>query len=154
MKYWLLKSEPDAFSIDDLIACKNGTEPWDGIRNYQARNMIRDDMNIGDQAFFYHSSCKIPGIVGKVEITSEPFPDPLAFNPESKYFDPKSDPANPRWFAVNVTFIEKLSDIVSLSQLKQNQKLLTTEFPLLQKGNRLSVLPVTTLQWRIISQMS
>ena len=112
MNYWLMKSEPDEFSIDDLKACPNQTEAWHGIRNYQARNFMRDEMQIGDQVFFYHSSCKVPGIVGIAEVVKNAYPDSTAFDPESKYFDPKSDPTKPRWLRVDIRFVEKFNDII------------------------------------------
>ncbi|MGB5397330.1 MAG: EVE domain-containing protein, partial [Gammaproteobacteria bacterium] len=105
MNYWLMKSEPDVFSIDDLKKVK--TEPWDGIRNYQARNMMRDEMKIGDEIFFYHSSCKTPGIVGLARVASKPYPDPTQFNKKSRYFDPKSSEDDPRWYLVDIEFLRK-----------------------------------------------
>ena len=113
MAYWLMKSEPEDYSIDDLK--RDGREPWDGIRNYQARNMMRDDMRIGDKVFFYHSNCKEPGIVGISSVASEPYPDPTQFDPESKYFDPKSDTDNPRWMLVDVEFVRKLKKSITLA---------------------------------------
>src|SRR6056297_785427 len=105
MNYWLMKSEPDVFGIEHLKACANKTEPWDGVRNYQARNFMRDDMRVGDQAFFYHSNCKTPGIVGIMEIVREGYPDYTAFDPDSNHFDPKSDPDKPRWIMVDVKYV-------------------------------------------------
>ena len=107
MKYWLMKSEPDAFGIDDLAARPGKREHWDGVRNYQARNFMRDDMKKGDKVLFYHSSCAEPGVVGVAKVVKEAYPDPSALNPESKYFDPKSDPDNPRWFMVDIKFVKK-----------------------------------------------
>ena len=115
MGYWLMKSEPDAYSIDDLEQDK--MEPWDGIRNYQARNMIRDDMEIGDQAFFYHSSCKVPAIVGIMKIASAAYPDPTQFDPKSKYYDEKSKEDDPRWMLVDVLFERKTQRPITLSEL-------------------------------------
>ncbi|MBS0290401.1 MAG: EVE domain-containing protein [Proteobacteria bacterium] len=148
--YWLMKSEPEAFSIDDLAKAKNKTSPWDGVRNYKARNYIKD-MKIGDYAFFYHSSCKLPAIVGIVEIVSSPYPDPSAWRENSPYFDPKSTPANPRWFMVDVTFKKKFKEPILLQDLRQNPKI--SDFTLLKKGNRLSILPVTQQQWQSILAM-
>ena len=108
MNYWLMKSEPDAFGIDDLRSRPRKTEPWDGVRNYQARNFMRDDMKKGDLIFFYHSNCKVPGIVGIAEVASAPYPDPTQFDPDSKYFDPKSDPDDPRWILVDVKYKRSL----------------------------------------------
>ena len=120
MGYWLIKSEPDAFSIDDLENAPDKTEHWDGIRNYQARNFIRDDMKPGDLAFFYHSSCKTPGIVGICEVVSEAYPDHTAFDPNEKYYDAGSDPENPRWLMVDVRFVRKTRRLISLSEIKEH----------------------------------
>ena len=138
MNFWLMKSEPDAYSIDDLE--RDGREMWDGIRNYQARNMMRDDMRVGDEAFFYHSACKEPAIVGVMKIASEPYPDPTQFDPKSKYFDPKSTEADPRWCLVDVQFVRKLSRPLSLAELKTDPAL--EGMILLRRGNRLSIMPV------------
>ncbi len=151
MNYWLMKSEPDTFGIDHLIAMPNQTEHWDGVRNYQARNMMRDDMKIGDQIFFYHSNTKVPGIVGIMEVVKEGYPDFTALNPESKYHDPKSTEENPRWFMVNVMFKEKFAEVISLDSLKNNPAL--SEMPLVRKGSRLSIMPVTEQQWLTILKM-
>lgn len=140
MNYWLMKSEPDAFGIDDLAARPGKREHWDGVRNYQARNFMRDDMKKGDQVLFYHSSCAEPGVVGVAKVVKEAYPDSTAFNPESKYFDPKSDPDNPRWFMVDVQLVRKLKRVISLAELKQNPQL--EGMRLLARGNRLSVMPV------------
>ena len=145
---WLMKSEPEAFSIDDLMNCPNQTDFWDGIRNYQARNMMRDQMQIGDRIFFYHSNCTPPGIVGTMKVASEAYADFTQFDPDSKYYDPKSTQDNPRWVAVDVTFVEKFSGILSLDALKQYPEL--ADMPLLRKGNRLSITPVTDAQWDFI----
>ncbi len=150
-QYWLMKSEPDAFSIDDLITSKNQTTPWDGVRNFQARNYIRDGMKIGDLAFFYHSSCKIPGIVGIVEIVKGSYPDKTSFDPRSAYYDPKTSPATPRWYCVDVKYKEKFDETLSLEVLKTNPKL--AGFTLLNRGNRLSVMPLTTALWKTILAM-
>jgi predicted RNA-binding protein with PUA-like domain len=147
MQYWLIKSEPDAFSIDDLQ--KADVEPWDGIRNYQARNFMRDKMQIGDQVFFYHSSCAVPGIVGVCEVASEPYPDPTAFDPEEKYYDPKSDPDKPRWILVDMKFVKKLEESISLTELKTMPEL--QGMRLLSKGNRLSIMPVEKPEWDFIT---
>jgi predicted RNA-binding protein with PUA-like domain len=154
MKYWLMKSEPDAFSIDDLARARKKTACWDGVRNYQARNMLRDQMRKGDLAFFYHSNCEVPGIVGVVEIVREGYPDHTAFDPEDHHFDPKSDPENPRWFMVDVKLKKKFSRVVSLRELKACTDKSLSGFQLLAKGNRLSVMPVTTVQWKFIESLS
>ncbi len=148
MNYWLMKSEPDVFGIDDLEQRPNQTEPWDGVRNYQARNMMRDEMQVGDLAFFYHSNCTVPGIVGIMEITKAGYPDPTQFDPEGKYFDPKSDPDNPRWYLVDVTFKRRLSRTITLAELKERPEL--EGFPLIRRGNRLSVMPVAKEHWDFI----
>ena len=149
MNYWLMKSEPDAFSIDDLKAMPNKTEHWDGIRNYQARNMMRDDMEKGDLIFFYHSNAKTIGIVGIAKVMSEAYPDFTAFDPDGKYFDPKSDPDKPRWFMVDIKFVRKLKRTISLNELKQHSDMLA-DMPLLRKGNRLSIMPVAEEHWNFI----
>lgn len=150
MKYWLMKSEPTTYSIEDLHNKPNHIGFWDGIRNYQVRNFMRDSMSVGDLAFFYYSSCKVPGVVGVMEIVSEAIPDPTAFDPQSKYFDPSSDPANPRWLGVKVKLLETF-DIIPLSELRNNPKL--SEMPLMKKGNRLSITPVTHVEWDAILKM-
>ena len=151
MNYWLMKSEPDAFGIDDLKALPKQTDSWDGIRNYQARNMMRDDMRIGDLVFFYHSNCKIPGIVGIMKVVSKPYPDHTQFDPESKYYDPKATTAKPRWMMVDVQFVEEFSHVISLTALKQNPAL--SDMAVVKKGNRLSITPVTKDQWQAIKAM-
>ena len=123
MNYWLMKSEPDTFSIDDLASATGKTEHWDGVRNYQARNMMRDEMRKGDQVFFYHSSCKQPGIVGIAEVCKEGYPDFTANDPEGKYYDPKNNSNNPRWYMVDIRLIRKLKRTISLNELKQYKTL-------------------------------
>lgn len=149
LNYWLMKSEPAEFSLDDLARRPGRIEPWDGVRNYQARNMLRDAMAEGDQAFFYHSNCEEPGIVGIVSIVGGPRPDPTAFDRRHKHFDPKSDPASPRWFLRDVRFHRRLARQISLAELKTHAHVLEG-LPLLRKGNRLSVMPVTPDQWDYI----
>lgn len=144
MNYWLMKSEPDAFGIDDLE--RVGTEPWDGVRNYQARNFMRDDMKVGDKIFFYHSNCKEPGIVGIAEVASKPYPDPTQFDPDSKYYDPKSDPDEPRWMLVDVKFKRRTRRIISLREIKQHADVLDG-LQLIKRGNRLSVMPIDKQHW-------
>ncbi len=150
MAFWLMKSEPEEFSIDDLAAC--GREPWTGVRNYQARNFMRDQMQIGDGVFFYHSNCKVPGIVGIARVACEAYPDPTQFDPESDYFDPKSSPEAPRWQMVDVSFERRFPRTISLAELRDNAAALD-DFPLLARGNRLSVMPVTQAQWDAILAM-
>ncbi len=151
MAYWLMKSEPDAYSIDDLE--RDGREMWDGIRNYQARNMMRDDMRVGDEAIFYHSACKEPAAVGIMRIASEPYPDPTQFDPESKYHDPKSDLDDPRWYLVDVRLKKRFRAMVTLAELREHAGELG-EFALLRKGNRLSVMPVETATWQRILELA
>jgi len=151
MNYWLMKSEPDVFGIDDLAAMPRKTDHWDGVRNYQARNMMRDEMKKGDQVFFYHSNCKEPGIVGIAEVVKEGYPDHTAWEPKSKYYDPKSDPENPRWYMVDIKFVRKFERTVSLQEMKQEKAL--EGMKLLQRGNRLSVMPVEKKHWQHILKM-
>ncbi|HEY0199697.1 MAG TPA: EVE domain-containing protein [Rhodanobacter sp.] len=146
MKYWLMKSEPDAFSIDDLK--RKRVEAWDGVRNYQARNFMRDGMRPGDKVFFYHSNCAEPGIAGLAEVASDSYPDPSQFDPKSHYFDPKSSRENPRWMLVDVKFVKKLKRVITLDELKGHDAL--EDMQLLRKGNRLSVMPVGAAEWRYI----
>jgi predicted RNA-binding protein with PUA-like domain len=147
--YWLMKSEPDVYSIDDLE--RDGREMWDSIRNYQARNMMRDDMRIGDEVFFYHSNCKMPAIAGISRVCSEPYPDPTQFDPDSKYFDPKSTRDEPRWILVDVEFVRKLEQPISLAEIKAHPGL--DDMILTRRGNRLSIMPVSKEHWDIILTM-
>jgi len=153
MNHWLMKSEPDVFGIDDLKNRPGKTEPWDGVRNYQARNMMRDQMKKGDLVFFYHSNCDEPGIVGIMTVSSEGYPDHTAFDPEAKYYDPKSTPENPRWYMVDVKYKRKLRRTITLQQLKRYADGPLADMPLLRKGNRLSVMPVTPEQWDFILEL-
>ena len=151
-RFWLMKSEPDEFSIDDLIQSENQTTRWTGIRNYQARNFMRDDMQIGDGILFYHSNAKPLAIVGSMYVSSKPYPDYLQFEPDSKYFDPKSTEENPRWMLVDVTFVQKFDPPVlreSLSEVKGLEDLM-----LLKKGSRLSIQPLTEQEWTIIHELA
>ena len=152
MNYWLMKSEPDVYSIHHLAAEADQTDYWDGIRNYQVRNFIRDDMRVGDRAFFYHSQCKVPGIVGTMRIVREAYPDHTAFDETEKYFDPKSDPDNPRWLMFDVQLDAIFPNIISLAELRQHEQL--AEMRVVQKGNRLSITPVTEEQWNYIQFLS
>jgi predicted RNA-binding protein with PUA-like domain len=146
MNYWLMKSEPDAFSIDDLKRKKQ--EAWDGVRNYQARNFMRDGMRPGDKVFFYHSNCAVPGIVGIAKVATEAYPDPSQFDPKSHYFDPASARDNPRWMLVDVKFMRKLKRTISLKELQADPAL--DGMVLLRKGSRLSVQPVEAAHWEHI----
>jgi len=149
MNYWLIKSEPDAFSIDDLKSAPGRKDHWDGIRNYQARNFMRDDMEKGDLVLFYHSNCKEPGVVGIAEIVSGAYPDHTAFDANEKYFDPKSNPENPRWLMVDIRFVRKTRRLISLSELKTHADQLEN-FALVRRGNRLSIMPVSREHWDFI----
>lgn len=151
MNYWLFKSEPSTFSIDNLAKRPKKTEPWDGVRNYQARNFMRDDMKKGDLGFFYHSSCKTPGIVGVVKVVKESYPDATQFDPDSKYYDPKSTQEKPRWFLVDVKLEKKFKDIITLDNLKSINKL--KEMVILRPGNRLSITPVSKTEWTAINKI-
>lgn len=147
-QYWLMKSEPDSFSFQDLKSRPKQREPWDGVRNYQARNFMRDAMSVGDGVLFYHSNTKLPGIVGLAEVVSEAYPDPTAFDEQSKYYDEKSDPNNPRWFLVDVAYVNDFKHQVSLEQMKAMPEL--ADMKVLQKGNRLSITPVSENEYRVI----
>jgi predicted RNA-binding protein with PUA-like domain len=144
MAYWLVKSEPDTYSIDDLE--RDRTERWDGIRNYQARNMMRDDMRIGDKVLFYHSSCAVPGVAGIAKIASKAYADPTQFDPESRYFDPKSVADDPRWMLVELAFVRKLKRVITLTEIKEQPGL--EDMILTRRGNRLSIMPVAPAHWK------
>ena len=150
MRHWLLKSEPTSFGIDDLARAPRRTTTWDGVRNYQARNMLRDDMRRGDQAFLYHSSCDIPGIVGIVQITREGYPDPTAFARRHPHYDPDSVRAAPRWFMVDIRLQRKFTRVITLDELRAHAAKELQGLALLRPGNRLSVMPVTTPHWHFI----
>ena len=147
MRYWLMKSEPTDVSIDDLAAMPQQTIAWYGVRNYQARNFMRDQMRVGDQVFFYHSSCEQPGIVGFSEVCKLAYPDSTQFDPGSKYFDPKASSQNPRWFNVDVRFVKK-TRLVGIKELRDYPEL--TNMRILQKGSRLSITPVDPAEWKFI----
>lgn len=150
-KYWLFKSEPKTFSIDDLKKSKDQTTFWDGVRNYQARNFLRDEIKKGDLVIFYHSNSEPPAAVGICEVVKEGYPDYTAFDPDSKHYDPKSEPQNPIWFMVDIKFIKKFSKPVSLAEIKSNKKL--KNMKLVQRGNRLSVLPIMKEEFDEIVKM-
>ncbi|MCH8566975.1 MAG: EVE domain-containing protein [Balneolales bacterium] len=151
-KYWLMKSEPDEFGIDDLASRENQTTYWEGIRNYQARNFMRDDMKPGHKVFFYHSRANPLAIVGTMEVASEPYPDPSQFDPSSKYFDEKATEEKPRWFLVDVRLIRKFEKPVLRDDMKDVDEL--AEMLLLKKGSRLSIQPVTAQEWRKVHEMA
>ncbi len=150
MNYWLMKSEPGEFSIDDLARAPRKTTHWDGVRNYQARNMMRDEMKRGDQVFFYHSNCDEPGIAGIAEVVREGYPDHTAFDPEDKHYDPKSDADNPRWYMVDIKLVRKLPRVIPLRELREYADGKLDGFKLLARGNRLSVMPVSNPHWNFI----
>lgn len=148
MKYWLLKSEPASFGIDHLARAPRKTTTWDGVRNYQARNMLRDEMKKGDQAFFYHSSCDVPGVAGVVEVVRTGRADVTAFDAKHHHYDPDSDPADPTWFVVDVRFVRKLQRVITLDELRAARGL--AQMQLLKRGNRLSVMPVSAQEWQLV----
>lgn len=147
-RYWLMKSEPDAFSIDDLQ--RVGVEPWNGVRNYQARNFMRDGMNVGDGVLFYHSNTKVPGITGTATVASGAYPDETQFDRKSPYYDPKASREEPRWQLVDIAFERKLARTISLDEIKQHADRLGDEFALIRRGNRLSVFPVSAAQYKFL----
>lgn len=152
MKYWLFKSEPDCFSIDDLARRPKQTEHWDGVRNYQVRNMLRDEIKKGDLAFFYHSSCTPPGVAGIVEVVKEGYPDFTAWDIHSEHFDPGSTPEKPRWYMVDVKLVERFPRLITLDEIKRHPKL--ESMLINRKGNRLSITPVTAQEWKVIVSLS
>lgn len=147
MRYWLMKSEPSDVSIDDLASLPEKTIAWYGVRNYQARNFMRDQMSVGDPVFFYHSSCSEPGIAGIAEVCKLAYPDATQFDPTSKYFDPKATSQNPRWFNVEVKFIKK-TRLVGIKELRSYSDI--SSLRILQTGNRLSITPVDPSEWKFI----
>lgn len=147
MAYWLMKTEPEAFSLDDLE--QRGQEPWDGIRNYQARNFLRS-MQVGDGVLFYHSRVPVPGVVGLAEVRSTAYPDPTQFDPQHKYYDPASRREAPRWDLVDVGFRSRFATVISLDELRQMPEFAGS--PLVRKGNRLSILPIDTTQWNAVME--
>ena len=147
-RYWLMKSEPDCFSIDDLA--RVGTEPWTGVRNYQARNFMRNGMRTGDGVLFYHSNCNPPGIAGVASVASDAYPDPTQFDRASHYFDPKATPEEPRWFNVDVRFERKFPQLIPLERIREHADDLGDEFALVKRGSRLSVMPVSSAQWSLL----
>lgn len=150
MRYWLMKTEPSTFGVDDLERAKRHTTSWDGVRNYQARNMLRDEMKRGDQAFLYYSSCDVPGIVARLKIVKEGYPDPTAFDPKDHHYDPDSDPGKPRWFMVDVQLERRLARVITLDELRKHAAKELKNMVLLRKGNRLSITPVQAAEWKFI----
>jgi len=151
MRYWLMKSEPDEFSIDDLAAAPTKTTPWFGVRNYQARNFMRDQMKVGDLGFFYHSSCPEPGIAGVVRVSKAAYADASQFDRKSPYFDPKATRSAPRWLNVEVTLVKK-TRLIALAELRATPELATMR--VLQRGNRLSITPVTPQEWKVVERLA
>lgn len=152
MNYWLMKSEPDCFSIDDLKACPNGTDHWDGVRNYQARNFLRDKIKVGDGVLFYHSNCKEPAIVGLACVVREGYPDPTALDPREKHFDPNSTVDHPVWYVVDVQYLCHLPYPLTRVSLRNHPVL--SGMGVLKKGNRLSVQPVSQKEWQEILKLN
>jgi predicted RNA-binding protein with PUA-like domain len=150
MRYWLMKTEPSTFGVEQLAAAPRRTTAWDGVRNYQARNMLRDEMRRGDQAFLYYSSCEVPGIAAIMEIVKEGYPDATAFDRSDHHFDPESDPAKPRWFVVDVRLKRRLARIIALEELRAHASRELKGMVLLRPGNRLSVTPVESAHWKFI----
>jgi predicted RNA-binding protein with PUA-like domain len=148
--HWLLKSEPSTFGIDDLAAAPGRTTAWDGVRNYQARNMLRDTMAKGDLALFYHSSCEVPGIAGIVSIASGGYPDETAFDPKHHHYDAESNRKDPRWYVVDIKLVRKFKRVITLDALRKYADGALAQMVLLRRGNRLSVMPVTLPEWKFI----
>jgi predicted RNA-binding protein with PUA-like domain len=154
MKYWLMKSEPSVFGIDDLAAAPKRTSAWDGVRNYQVRNMLRDEFAIGDLAFFYHSSCDVPGIAGIVEVTSRGYPDATAFDRKHANYDAASKPDDPRWYVVDVRLQKKFPRVITLEELRAHEQGKLRDLLILRRGNRLSITPVAAAHWKFITAMA
>jgi len=150
MNYWLFKSEPDEYGIDNLAAEEGQTARWDGIRNYQARNNLRDKVRKGDLVLFYHSSCKRTGVAGSMKVVKAAYPDPAQFDPESRYYDPKSAPDSPRWYCVDVRLVERFRDVISTKSLKSNEA--TADLSIFSQG-RLSIAPISHKQWAAVQEM-
>jgi predicted RNA-binding protein with PUA-like domain len=150
MGYWLLKSEPDTFSIDHLARARGKRTSWEGVRNFQARNYLRDGLKKGDTAFFYHSSCDVPGIAGLVEVVREGYPDATAFDAKDDHYDPQSSRDDPTWYTVDIRLLRALSRVITLEELRRHASGKLKDLKLLQRGNRLSVLPVSERDWRFI----
>jgi predicted RNA-binding protein with PUA-like domain len=150
MNHWLLKSEPGTFGIDDLAALPGKTSAWDGVRNFQARNMLRDSMKKGDTAFFYHSSCEVPGIAGIVRIVKDGYPDKTAFDRKHDHYDPESKPDAPRWYVVDVKLERKFKHVITLDELRRHASDELSDLRVLRRGNRLSVTPVTQAEWDFV----
>jgi len=153
MKYWLMKSEPSTFSIDDLAKAPKQTTCWDGVRNYQVRNMMRDEMSVGDLAFMYHSSCEQPGIAGVIEVVKRGYPDATAFDSKHDHYDAASKPDTPRWYMVDVRLKQRFSRVISLDELRRHAAKQLHEMQILKRGNRLSITPITATEWKFINSL-
>ena len=153
MNYWLMKSEPDTFGIDHLAKAPKRTSGWDGVRNFQARNFMRE-MRVGDLVFFYHSSCDIPGVAGIAQVVREAYPDRTAFDPKNDHYDADSDADKPRWYQVDVRLVRKFAAVVSLEQLREHASAKLKEMVILKRGNRLSITPVTKSEWQFIESLA
>ena len=154
MNYWLMKTEPSTFSIDDLAKAPKRTTCWDGVRNYQVRNMLRDQFAVGDLAFMYHSSCEIPGVVGVMKVVSKGYPDATAFDRKHAHYDPESDPKAPRWYMVDVRLEQRFSRVISLDELRRHVDGKLRDLLILKRGNRLSITPVSAAEWRFIGSLA
>jgi predicted RNA-binding protein with PUA-like domain len=154
MNYWLFKSEPDTFSVDDLARARDATTAWDGVRNYQVRNFLRDAMRKGDQGFFYHSSCAAPGIAGILRVVRAGYAEAAALDPKHRYYDPKSDRASPTWYSVDVRLERRIEPVIGLEELRKHARGALSEMLILRRGNRLSITPVTREEWRFILSLA
>jgi predicted RNA-binding protein with PUA-like domain len=154
VNYWLFKSEPDTFGVDDLARARNATTAWDGVRNYQVRNFLRDSIRKGDQAFFYHSSCAEPGIAGIVRVVRAGYPEAAALDPKHRYHDPKSNPASPTWYSVDVRLERRIEPVIGLEELRKHAHGALSEMLILRRGNRLSITPVTRAEWRFVLSLA
>jgi len=153
-RYWLLKSEPESFSFDDLMRAPEQTTFWDGVRNYQARNMLRDDMQKGDLGFLYHSSCDEPGIAGIVRVVRAGYPEAAALDPKNPYYDPESDPKEPRWYSVDIRLERRIDPPITLETLRKHAQGGLRDLVVLRRGNRLSITPVSAQEWRFILSLA
>lgn len=152
MNYWLFKSEPSCFSIEDLSRRPNQTSSWDGVRNYQVRNLLRDEIKVGDLAFFYHSSCQPPGMVGVMKVVKNGYPDHTAWDSHNEHYDPNSTPDHPRWYMVDVKLVQIFPRIITLNEIKSNSQL--NKMAVTKKGNRLSITRVTPAEWRLVLKIA
>jgi predicted RNA-binding protein with PUA-like domain len=154
VNYWLFKSEPDTYGVDDLARAKDATAAWDGVRNYQVRNFLRDSIRKGDRGFFYHSSCAEPGIAGIVRVVRAGYPEAAALDPSHRYHAPKSDPSSPTWYSVDVRLERRIEPVIGLEMLRKHAHGALSEMLILRRGNRLSITPVTREEWRFILSLA